>query len=199
MSSTVGRIHGVVAAVSLWMARIGGALLLLISCLIAIEILARKFLFLPFNLGTELSTYALAVGSSWSFSYALLHRAHVRIDVLRNILPRAAQAGLDILALLSLTALAFVLAWYVYDTAETSWTLQARENTSLGTPLIIPHGLWFVGLAWFAFVCIEQTMIVLATLARRDLAGVLCPVAPAAVEEELEEVLATVEPPLAAR
>lgn len=199
MSSTVGRIHGVVAAVSLWMARIGGTLLLLISFLIAVEILARKFLFLPFNVGTELSTYALAVGSSWSFSYALLHRAHVRIDVLRNILPRAAQAGLDILALLSLTALAFVLAWYVYDTVETSWTLQARENTSLGTPLIIPHGLWFIGLVWFAFVCIEQTMIVLATLARGDLAGVLRQAAPAAVEEELEDVLATVEPPLAAR
>jgi TRAP-type mannitol/chloroaromatic compound transport system permease small subunit len=187
------RPHSLVAGVSLWMARIGGTMLIAASFIISFEILARKLLFLPFNIGTELSTYALAVGASWSFSYALLHRAHVRIDVLRNGLGPVAKAALDVLSLISLTVSALVLAWYVYDTVEASWSLGARENTSLGTPLIIPHGLWFVGLVWFAIVCVEQLATVLTDLARGDTAAVVRRAGPAGVDEELEEVLARVE------
>src|SRR5687767_2122747 len=142
------RLHAVVPGVSLWMARVGGAMLIAASFVISFEIVARKILFLPFNVGTELSTYALAVGASWSFAYALLHRSHVRIDVIRNVVGQRAKAGLDVLALTSLAVTALVLAWYVFDTVEASWSLGARENTSLGTPLIIPHGLWFIGLVW---------------------------------------------------
>ncbi|MGH6920600.1 MAG: hypothetical protein ACREJ0_23185, partial [Geminicoccaceae bacterium] len=56
----------VIAKVSLVMSRVGGVFLLLAALLVSLEILARKVLFLPFNIGTELSTYALAVGASWS-------------------------------------------------------------------------------------------------------------------------------------
>ena len=76
------RLEAVLTRISLWMSRIGGLCLLAAAVLIAFEILARKFLLLPFNVGTELAAYALAIGASWSFAYALLHRAHVRIDVI---------------------------------------------------------------------------------------------------------------------
>jgi TRAP-type mannitol/chloroaromatic compound transport system permease small subunit len=99
-----------------------------------------------------------------------------------------------VLALVSLTLAALVLAWYVFDTVEASWSLGARENTSLGTPLIIPHGLWFIGLVWFAIVCVAQLVTVLTVFARGDMAGVIQSAGPAGVDEELEEVLATVEP-----
>jgi len=189
----MSRVHAVVAAISLRMARAGGALLIIASAVITFEILARKFFLLPFNVGTELSTYALAVGASWSFAYTLLHRAHVRIDVLRNWLPPVARASLDVLALVSLTAVAVILAWYLFDTVEASWTLGARENTSLGTPLILPHGLWFIGLVWFAVVCVEQLVTVLGAVLRGDVDAVTAKAGPTGVEEELEEVLATVE------
>ena len=159
------------------------------------RLLARKFFLLPFNVGTELSTYALAVGASWSFAYTLLHRAHVRIDVLRNWLPLVARAFLDVAALLSLTAVAVILAWYLFDTVEASWTLGARENTSLGTPLVLPHGLWFIGLLWFAVVCVEQLVTVLGSVLRGDADGVIAKAGPSGVEEELKEVLTTVETP----
>src|SRR3954447_4600959 len=66
--------HDIVEVVSLWMARIGGLMLLGASVVITVEILLRKLFFLPFSIGTELSTYALAISGSWSFSYALLNR-----------------------------------------------------------------------------------------------------------------------------
>jgi TRAP-type mannitol/chloroaromatic compound transport system permease small subunit len=186
-------LHAVVAGGSLWMARVGGAMLIAASFVISFEIVARKLLFLPFNVGTELSTYALAVGASWSFAYALLHRSHVRIDVVRNALGQRVKAGLDVLALTSLAVTALVLTWYVFDTVEASWSLGARENTSLGTPLIIPHGLWFIGLLWFTIVCLGQLATVLVRLVRGDMAGVVRSAGPAGIEEELEEVLTTVD------
>ena len=80
-------VDSVITKVSRVMSRMGGVFLLLAALLVSVEILGRKILHLPFSVGTELSSYALAVGASWSFAQALLQRAHVRIDVLRNLLP----------------------------------------------------------------------------------------------------------------
>jgi TRAP-type C4-dicarboxylate transport system permease small subunit len=100
----VQRIDTVITKVSLVMSRVGGVFLLLAALLVSVEVLGRRFLFLPFSVGTELSTYALAVGASWSFAQALLQRAHVRIDVLRSLLPPRGRTFLDIVALVSLAA-----------------------------------------------------------------------------------------------
>jgi TRAP-type C4-dicarboxylate transport system permease small subunit len=184
----------IVAAVSLWMARVGGLLLLLASALISFEILARKFFALPFSVGNELSGYALAIGASWSFAYALLHRAHVRVDVLRGLFPPLGRTILDVLALISLGALALVLCWPAWGTVEISLQLGARENTPLGTPLIVPQGLWLFGLLWFAFVCLEQCVLVLVALLRGDNQTVERLSAPVAAEvTEVEEAIAKAE------
>jgi TRAP-type mannitol/chloroaromatic compound transport system permease small subunit len=185
--------HDIVEVVSLWMARIGGLMLLGASVVITVEIVLRKLFFLPFSIGTELSTYALAISGSWSFSYALLNRAHVRIDFLRNLGNQKVRTFLDVLALLVLGAAALVLARYAWDSVEASWSLGARENTSLGTPLIVPQGLWFLGLLWFAFVCLEQIVRVGMALLRGDLAQVASIAAPPNVDDEIEEALEAVE------
>ena len=191
MPGPMPRLERIVAAVSLWMARAGGLLLLLSSALISFEILARKFFALPFSVGNELSGYALAIGASWSFAYALLHRAHVRVDVLRGLFPPLGRTILDVLALISLGALALALCWPAWGTAATSLQLGARENTPLGTPLIVPQGLWLIGLIWFAFVCLEQCVLVLMALVRRDAHTVERLAAPVAAEAtEVEEALA---------
>jgi TRAP-type C4-dicarboxylate transport system permease small subunit len=182
-----------VASVSLWMARIGGLMLVGSSVVITIEILARKVIHIPFSIGTELSSYALAIAASWSFSYALLNRAHVRIDVVRNWMPIGVRLCLDVLALGSLGAVAMILAWFAWDTVDTSWTLGARENTSLGTLLVIPQGLWFVGLIWFAFVCLEQLGLVARALLRGDRAGAAAIVATPDVADEIDEALDAVD------
>jgi TRAP-type mannitol/chloroaromatic compound transport system permease small subunit len=186
------RIDTIIARVSLWMARAGGVLLLLSAVIISIEIVARKVFLLPFSIGTELSTYALAIGGSWSFTYALLHRAHVRIDIFRKPLPPLARAVLDIVALISLAAVAVLLCRHAWTTFATSWSFGTRENTPLATPLAIPEGLWLLGLLWFALVCVQQVVVVLAALVRGDLQGVARIAAPAGEDAELKEALASV-------
>jgi len=182
----VQAVDTVITKVSLVMSRVGGVFLLLAALLVSVEILGRKFLFLPFNVGTELSTYALAVGASWSFAQALLQRAHV----LRNLLPPLARTFLDIVALVSLAAFALVVSWHVWDTVQTSWSLGARENTPLATPLVIPQLLWFWGMAWFAAVASVETVRACAALARGDMNAVNRIAAPLGVDDEIDEVLA---------
>jgi len=187
------RFHAIVAAISLWMARIGGLMLVGSSIVITIEILARKVILIPFSVGTELSSYALAIAASWSFSYALLNRAHVRIDVVRNWMPPGIRFGLDVLALGALGAVALILAWFAWDTVDTSWALGARENTSFGTLLVIPQGLWFAGLVWFAFVCVEQLGLVALALLRGDRAAAAAIVTTPDLTDEIEEALDAVD------
>lgn len=174
---------------SLVMSRVGGVFLLLAAFLVSTEILGRKFLLLPFNVGTELSTYALAVGASWSFAQALLQRAHVRIDFIRRLLPLPARTFLDLLALASLAVLGLVLSWHVWGTVQTSWSLGARENTPLATPLVIPQLLWFWGIAWFAAVAIVETLRACSALLRGDTSALNRIAAPLGADDELEEVL----------
>lgn len=187
------RFHAMVAAISLWMARIGGLMLVGSAVVITMEILARKVIHIPFSVGTELSSYALAISASWSFSYALLNRAHVRIDVIRNWTPPTVRFCLDVLALGSLGGVAMILAWFAWDTVDTSWTLGARENTSLGTLLVIPQGLWFVGLIWFAFVCLEQLGLVALAIMKGNRAGAAAIVTPPDVADEIDEALEAVD------
>lgn len=182
-------VDSVITKVSLVMSRMGGVFLLLAALLVSVEILGRKILHLPFSVGTELSSYALAVGASWSFAQALLQRAHVRIDVLRNLLPASARTSLDIVALVSLAAFALILSWHVWDTVETSWRLGARENTPLATPLVIPQLLWFWGTAWFAAVAMVETVRACSALARGDMNTVNRIAAPLGLEDEIGEAL----------
>lgn len=179
-----------VTSVSLVMSRVGGTFLLLAACLVSFEILARKLLLLPFNVGTELATYALAVGASWSFAYALLQRAHVRIDVLRRSLPQAARSALDLLALGSLVAFGLILSWHVLGTVQTSWKLGAKENTPLATPLVIPQALWLWGIAWFTAVAALETVRAAWALLLGDGETLNRIAAPLGVEDELEDAIA---------
>ena len=183
-----------VAGVSLLMSRVGGVFLLLAACLVSFEILGRRLLSLPFNVGTELSTYALAVGSSWAFTYALLQRAHVRIDVLRRPLPPLARSLLDLLAMSSLVVFGLILSWHVWGTVQTSWRLGAKQNTPLATPLVIPQLLWFWGIAWFTAVAALETARAVLALVRGNTNLVNRIAAPLGVEDELDDALAKVGP-----
>lgn len=128
----------------------GGALLLLSAGLISVEVVLRKAFALSIGGADELSSYALAIGSSWAFAYALFRKAHVRVDVLYTRLPLQVRAALDVVSLALLSTITYLLARHGYEVFNTSLQRQATANTPLQTPLWIPQGLWFTGLVWFA-------------------------------------------------
>lgn len=165
----------------------GGALVLLAGTVVAVDVALRAALAVTIGGSDELSGYALAIASAFSFALALLDRAHVRIDTLYAILPVRLAALLDVLAMAAMLALAVFLALQGWRVFAQSWSLGARALTQLNTPLSVPQIFWFAGLAWFAAVAGLLLLRALALLARGDTAAVMRLIGTRTAAEELAE------------
>ena len=175
-----------VARLGLWG---GGALVLLAAVLIGVDVLMRKFLSRSIGGADELAGYALAIGTAWSLGAALLDRAHIRIDSLYMLFPRALRLALDAVAILLLVGFFALTAWHGLGVVSQSWISGSRSQSALETPTVIPQALWIAGLAGFVIVGV----LLLLQAARLALVGDLNAVARlistrSAAEEVEEEI-----------
>lgn len=152
----VTRINRVVALAA------GGMLLLCVALILA-EIVLRRF-GAGFGGTDELSGYVMAIATAWGLSWALVERAHVRIDLLRARLGQRGRGVFDILALWSMAAVVITVAWKSWSVLEKTLSTGATANTALGTPLWIPQTLWWAGWVWFAICCAIFSVIALALM-----------------------------------
>ncbi len=148
-----------VTAVSRFLARLGGALILLCAFLVSLDVVFRNVFKLAIFESYELTGYGIALATAFGLSWALVTKAHIRIEVLYNMLGTKPRACLDICALAALSVVAAVLVYYVALVVLDNWELDARSNSTLHVPLAIPQGLWLLGLAWFA-VCAAVLLLV---------------------------------------
>ena len=137
----------------------------LIGCILLFitEILLRE---MGISLGgaEEISGYVMAGTVSWGMSYALTERAHVRIDLIRSRLRRRGKALLDLLAIISLTGVAGVIAFQCWPVLAKTLARGSTANTPLETPLWIPQALWFSGWLWFALCATALVFLTLVLL-----------------------------------
>ena len=171
----------------------GGALLLIASIVICIDITTRHLFSWTVGGADELSGYALAIASAWGFSTAILSRSHIRIDTLYVRVRRPARAMLD---LMSLAALAFFFAlvtWHAWGVVRQSWVSQSRSQSELETLLVIPQGLWFAGLAFFVAVALLLLVQALLAVFGRDLDALFATIGSKSAVAEAEEEVAAVE------
>lgn len=173
-----------------WGAWFGGALLILAMLAIAAEVIMRNLAGVSFGAVDELAGYALAIASTWGFAYALLHRAHIRIDTAYLLLPRRVQAGLDLLAMAGMIAFFGYVLRYGWDLLARSATLGQRAMTPLRTPLVVPQVFWFAGLVALVAVAVVLLLLAVAALRRGDLQAATRAIGSRSAEEELEEELA---------
>lgn len=165
----------------------GGLLLFGMSWFIGVEVLLRKFFRISTGGAEEYSSYALAILSAWSFSYALFTKAHIRVDAVYLKLRRNVRLVLDVAALGAFAAYTLPMTWYGWKAFSLSFTKGSLANTPLQTPLWIPMLLWILGIAFFAWAVLLLLGETLTALLRGDtatasaLAG--CPL----LEEEIDE------------
>lgn len=180
------RLLDLAQAVSLWMARLGGILLVFTVIMITLDILSRSFLGHSLLPSTELSGYVLAICTSWAFAYALLCRAHIRIDVAYLRLPQALRAMLDILTLVAWLLFSITVVRAAWGVAAESFSRGSLSNTPLQTPLWIPQTLWVLGLAWLGIVIVLLLVRILLAMLARDF-GVTQPlVGSPSLDEQLQ-------------
>lgn len=186
MEAILDRAIGRALLIARWTARCGGALLLAGAIMVSFDVLARKFFAVSLGGADELSGYAFAIGTAWSFAFVALARGNVRVDALYVHLPAPMAAFLDLVALLALLAFAGVVAWYGWDVVAGSFQRGARSNSALAVPLWMPQVLWWLGYAVFALTLLLLITRVTYALARRDFAGVARLAGARSTEEEAQ-------------
>jgi TRAP-type C4-dicarboxylate transport system permease small subunit len=127
-----------------------GWLLLFLTVYITADIVLRKVFQKSIQGSDELGGYILAILCAFGFSWTLKNRAHIRLNLVLNKLPVIAQVMINMFAYIILAAFAYAMLWrgaaMVYETAE----LNAVAPTPLATPLILPQGIWLLGIIWFS-------------------------------------------------
>ncbi|MEM0907136.1 MAG: TRAP transporter small permease [Pseudomonadota bacterium] len=139
-------------------ALLAGVALVLCALFILADIALRR-VGSSFGGTDEISGYVMAGLTAWGFGFALTERAHVRIDLLRDRLVSPLRAALDLLAMVALAYVALVMAVRGWPVLAKTIANNARANTVLETPLVIPQSVWFAGLVWFALMAAAMVLI----------------------------------------
>lgn len=169
---------------------IGGGLFTAYALGVGIEVVMRRFFSHSFGGLDEIGGYLLAVVATLAFTETLLHRGHIRIDIVFARLSRTAQVALDLLALAGLLVFFALLLEYAWTLFWRSWTMSVRSMTPLAVPLWIPQGLWVLGLALFVAVCAILFLRALIALAQGDRATAQALIGARSADDELAEEMA---------
>lgn len=159
------------AAVERWLGIVFGLMLLALSGVVTVETLVRKLFTVSLQGADELGGYTLAIGATIAFSMALMGRTHIRVDVFHDHLPRGLRSALNLLSIVSMAALATllaVLAWFVIQDTRAYGSV---APTPWATPLVIPQTFWLVGLIVFGLLSLGYAgrALWLVASGRRDL------------------------------
>ena len=172
----------------------GGALLLIASIVICIDITMRYLFARTLGGADELSGYALAIASAWGFSTALLGRAHIRIDTVYVRLKwRPVRAALDLISLAALAFFFSLVSWHAFGVLRQSWVSGSHSLSEMEMPLVIPQGLWFAGLAFFVAVALLLLVRALLACLARDSEVLFALIGSKSAVEEAKEEVASVE------
>ncbi len=170
----------------------GGVLMLIAAVVVTLDVLQRKISHLTglsISGSDEISGYLFAISTSWAFSFALLHRANVRVDALYLVLPRKLRAVLDVFGIILLSIFVVVVTWHALQMFVHNATNWSKSITPLLTPLAIPQFFWIIGLVLFTlnlFLVLLRTGLALVI---GDLNTVSAVAGARTQQEELEDEL----------
>jgi TRAP-type C4-dicarboxylate transport system permease small subunit len=142
-----------VAGLAAGMAWVAGWNYIACALFITADIIGRNALGVSSAATVEITGYMLACGIAWGLAHTLACRAHIRVDVLVTRLPVRWRAPLHLLSLLLLAGFAVFVAWAAWQLVDESALFDAHDNSALRIPLIIPQGIWAVGISAFVLMC----------------------------------------------
>jgi TRAP-type C4-dicarboxylate transport system permease small subunit len=137
---------------------IGGTLLLASSVLVIVEIILRKFFGTSIQGVDELSSYAMALSFAWAMPFAILDRAHIRIDVVHAILPERMRAWFDLGSAVVFFLYMALLSYFCVVLAWASYSDGTRSDGLLAIPIAIPQWIWALGLVASLLVLVFLTI-----------------------------------------
>lgn len=176
-----------ITRVSAWFA---GALIMLAAIIIGIDIFLRTVFVKSVGGADELAGYALAIGTTWGFGIAFVDRAHIRIDSLYGLFPRALRLALDFVGLGLFIAFFTIAGWHAWGVIAQSLRSGSRSQSSLEVPIAIPQILWLAGLCVSLMVGIVLLLMAAVLIARGNAAGATRVISTRSAQEEVAEEIA---------
>ncbi len=166
---------------------IAGTSLIGAALIVTVDVVTRKLLSITMAGADEISGYVFAISTSFSLSYALLHRVNIRIDAGYQHFPRGLRVLADFAALVLLVGFLAVVAYLGWDLVSESFRYGSRSITPLRTPIAWPQAAWLGGIV----VCVLSGVLVLvsalAALASRDYHRVHMLIGVKSVDEQIRE------------
>lgn len=157
-----------------------------LSVATCVEMLGRKLLGFSLQGIDEIGSYTYGIVGAFGFGHALITRSHTRVDFLLSRFPLRARALLNLLAMLSLAALAFLCLWRGLQVVRESLELGATASTPLATPMWIPQSIWLAGYLMFAVVAGWAAWYALRLFMRGAIDEINGRFGPQTLEEEIE-------------
>lgn len=166
---------------------IGGGLILLSALLVTLEVFLRKLFNISLGGADELSGYAFGIATTFAFAYALLERAHIRVDALYNLFPRPIRLLLSVIGLALLTGFGAIAAWMAFGMVADTLQHGSRSITPMRVPLAIPQIPWFFG--WLFFVAVGALLLVASLISalKGDLTGADRLIGTKSVDEQIDD------------
>jgi TRAP-type mannitol/chloroaromatic compound transport system permease small subunit len=157
-----------------------------LSIATCVEMLGRKLLGFSLQGIDEIGSYTYGIVGAFGFAHALITRSHTRVDFLLSRFSTRARAFLNVLAMLTLTALAFLCLWRGLQVVRESLDLGATASTPLATPMWIPQSIWLAGYVMFALVAAWAAWYALRLFLRGETGEINANFGPQTLEEEIE-------------
>lgn len=166
-----------------------GGIFLCLSVVVVVETISRKLFNFSLQGADELGGYALAVGSTLSFSLALMGRNHIRVDVFHDMFPRRLQAMMNWLSITALAVIGVFIVWVAFKVIGDTRQYGSTAQTPWATPLIWPQSIWFAGLVIFALVALGFAIKATRLLLTGQIDRLNHDFHPKSAKEELKEEL----------
>ena len=164
------------------------------AAFITIDVVCRNFGGFSSSATTEITSYMLAFGLAWGLAHALATRSHIRIDVLVNRLPIGLRQYLHAFALVFSTpgCRCFSPGAHGCWLAKACCSTPRTTTSALAIPLVLPQGLWAVGITMLAVFAVVLLLEVVCLLIAGDAAGIDKLLGPRGYQEETQEALEAV-------
>jgi TRAP-type mannitol/chloroaromatic compound transport system permease small subunit len=181
--------HGVsraLARVCDWTVIACGWWLIALSVMTCVEMLGRKLFSFSLQGIDEIGSYTYGIVGAFGFAYTLITRSHTRVDFLLSRFSVGTRAALNMLAMVSLAALALLCLWRGYNVVVESIELRSTAATPLATPMWIPQAIWLGGYLMFALVAAWAALDALRLFFKRRTGELNERFGPQTIEEEIE-------------